>query len=306
MCSKKGTNPLFFDKVVSRTFMGEFVARGASFGRCKAVDRKDQGGRLVMKKDILLEVKDLHVTVGEKEILKGLNLQINTGEIHAVFGPNGSGKTTFLNALMGFAGYDVSGEILFKGQDITGLPVDERARMGIGLSFQRPPAIAGVKLRALIETCARRDGDLLETYAEKLNLVDFLDRDVNVGFSGGEIKRAELLQLILQDPDIVFLDEPESGVDLENIALIGEFTNHLLGRRGEPKAQKTMRDIHRERRKSGLVITHTGHILDYVNVDVGHVLMEGRIGCNGNPREMLHTIRDHGFGECYRCFLKED
>jgi Fe-S cluster assembly ATP-binding protein len=258
-----------------------------------------------MKDDFLLEVKDLHVSIGKKEILKGVNLHIKKGEVHAIFGPNGSGKTTLLNAMMGFADYTVTGEIIFGGKDITHLPVNERARMGIGISFQRPPAIRGVKLRRLIEISAKGNGKFLEGYAKGLNLVDFLEREVNVGFSGGEIKRAELLQLILQNPDLVFLDEPESGVDLENIALIGEYTNHLLGRQREPNKEKTMKELYREKKKSGLIITHTGHILDYVNVDVGYILMQGRIACQANPRDMLHTIRECGFGECFRCFRGE-
>ncbi|MBW2040178.1 MAG: ABC transporter ATP-binding protein, partial [Deltaproteobacteria bacterium] len=228
-----------------------------------------------MKSEFLLEVKDLHVAVGKKEILKGVNLQMKEGQVHAIFGPNGSGKTTLVNAMMGFAGYDVRGKIIFRGRDITHLSVNERAKMGIGMSFQRPPAIRGVKLRRLIEASAKRNGRLLDEYAAKLNLVDFLEREVNVGFSGGEIKRAELLQLILQDPDMIFLDEPESGVDLENIVLIGEYTNHLLGRKKDPNRKKTMKELHRERKKAGLIITHTGHILDYVDVDMGYVLIQG-------------------------------
>jgi len=259
-----------------------------------------------MSDDFQLEVKDLHVSIGKKEILKGVNLQIKKGEVHAIFGPNGSGKTTLLNAMMGFAGYTVKGKILFDGKDISHLPVNERAKLGIGISFQRPPAIRGVKLRRLIETSAKGNGKFLEEYAKGLNLVDFLEREVNVGFSGGEIKRAELLQLILQDPDLVLLDEPESGVDLENIVLIGEYTNHLLGRKRGPNKEKTMKELYREKKKSGLIITHTGHILDYVNVDMGYILMQGKIACQANPRDMLHTIRECGFGECYRCFRGEE
>ena len=258
-----------------------------------------------MKDEFLLEVKDLHVSIGKKKILQGLNLQIKKGEVHAIFGPNGSGKTTLLNAIMGFAGYTIKGQIIFEGKDITRLPINERAQMGIGISFQRPPAIRGVKLRKLIETSAKRNGKSLEAYAQGLNLSDFLEREVNVGFSGGEIKRSELLQLLLQDPDLVFLDEPESGVDLENIALIGEYTNHLLGRQRGRNQEKTMKELYRERRKSGLIITHTGHILEYVNVDVGYILMHGRIACQANPRDILHTIRECGFEECFRCFREE-
>lgn len=260
-----------------------------------------------MSDEFQLEVKDLHVSVGKKEILRGVNLQIQKGEVHAIFGPNGSGKTTLLNALMGFSGYSVNkGKIIFGGRDITHLPVNDRAKLGIGISFQRPPVIRGVKLQRLILTSAKKNGKVLEKYAKGLNLTDFLEREVNVGFSGGEIKRAELLQLILQDPDLVLLDEPESGVDLENIVLIGEYTNYLLGKMREPNQDKTMKELHRERKKSGLIITHTGHILDYVDVDVGYILMQGQIACRANPRDMLHTIRECGFGECYRCFREEE
>jgi Fe-S cluster assembly ATP-binding protein len=259
-----------------------------------------------MKNEYLLEVKDLQVSIGSKEILRGLNLQIKKGEVHAIFGPNGSGKTTLLNAIMGFAGYTVKGQIIFEGKDITHLPINERAQMGIGISFQRPPAIRGVRLRKLIETSAKRNGKSLEVFARGLNLTDFLEREVNVGFSGGEIKRAELLQLLLQDPDLVFLDEPESGVDLENIALIGEYTNYLLGKQRMPNEEKTMKEFYREGKKSGLIITHTGHILEYVNVDVGYILMQGHIACQANPRDILHTIRECGFEECFRCFREGD
>ena len=259
-----------------------------------------------MKNEFLLEVKNLHVSIGDKEILKGINLKIKRGQTHAIFGPNGSGKTTFINALMGFSGYRVKGKIIFRGEDITHLPINERAERGIGISFQRPPAIRGVQLQQLIAAANKKDGKLVAKYANALNLIDFLDRDINVGFSGGEIKRAELLQLIIQDPDMIFLDEPESGVDLENIALIGEYTNHLLGRRVEGGQEKTMKEQYREKRKSGLVITHTGHILDYLEVDSGHILMDGKFACEANPREILHTLKDCGFNECYRCFRKKD
>ncbi len=251
----------------------------------------------------LLEIQDLHVSVGDRSVLEGINLRINPGEVHAIFGPNGSGKTTLVNTVMGFSGYWVTeGRILFKGRDITALPINERAQLGLGMSFQRPPIIRGVTLGRLVEVSARRNGGLLEKYASQLNVEQFLPREINLGFSGGEIKRAELLQLLLQDPDMVFLDEPESGVDLQNIALIGTAINELLGRRVERKPAETLAQAHQRRRKSGLVITHTGHILDYVDVDTGHTLMYGRLACEGNPREMLREIRDNGFDECYRCF----
>lgn len=259
-----------------------------------------------MKKEALLKIEDLYVEVAGRNVLSGVNLEINPGEVHALFGPNGAGKTTLLSTIMGFEGYKiVKGKIIFQGEDITGIPPYELAKRGIGISFQRPPAVKGVKLKQFVELFARNDGELIEKYARQLNLLDHLNREVNVGFSGGEIKRSELLQLLLQDPLMVLLDEPESGVDLENIALIGKEMNHLLGRKLEPKEGRPIKELLQERRKSALLITHTGHILDYVEVDKGCVLFDGRIICEENPREILHTIKKYGYEECYRCFRKE-
>jgi len=258
-------------------------------------------------KENLLEIFDLHVKVGEKEILKGMNLTISTGEVHALFDPNGSGKSTLLFALMGFEGYKViKGKILFSGKDITGLPPYERARLGIGISFQKPPPVNGVKLRQLVGLCAKKESENIEEYAQVLNLIEHLEREVNVGFSGGEVKRSELLQLLLQSPHMVLLDEPESGVDIENIVLIGKAINLLLGRKVEPKGEKPIKEVLKQKRRSALIITHTGHILNYVEPDYGHVLLDGKIICSGNPREILHTIKEHGYNECYRCFSKEE
>ena len=255
----------------------------------------------------LLQIHDLHVKVGEKEILKGINLRISMGEVHTLFGPNGSGKTTLLFALMGFEGYKITkGKIIFSGKEITDLPPYEKAKLGIGMSFQKPPAVKGVKLRQLAELCAKEDGKIIEEYAQTLNLLEHLDREVNAGFSGGEVKRSELFQLLLQSPTLVLLDEPESGVDLENIALIGKAINLLLGRKVEPLEEKSIKEVLKQRRKSALIITHTGHILDYVESDYGHVLLDGRIICSANPREILHTIKEYGYNECYRCFSKEE
>lgn len=252
----------------------------------------------------LLKIVDLHVEVSGREVLKGVDIEIKGGEVLALFGPNGSGKTTLIAAVMGFQGYNVTrGDILFGGKSILNLPTDERAKLGLGLSFQRPPVVRGVSLRKLSMLCAKKNGKLLEQYARLLNLENFLEREINVGFSGGEIKRAELLQLLLQDPTLVFLDEPESGVDLENIALLGDAINRLLGRRREPVHEVPLKELHKSR-KAGLIITHTGHILDYVEADRGLVLVDGRIICSGNPREILYMVRKCGYHECERC-LKE-
>lgn len=244
--------------------------------------------------EIMLSVKDLHVQVGGVEILHGIDLDIRYGETAALFGPNGSGKSTLLMTLMGFPKYVVTrGTVVFKGQDVTGLTLDERARLGMGMSFQRPPVVRGVKTRDMVAACLRRDATEGEVrdMAAAADLGEFLDRDVNYGFSGGEIKRSELLQLLAQNPDFVLLDEPESGVDLVNISLIGELINRLL--------QKDVRI--RERNHSGLIITHTGHILDYVSVRTGYVMIDGRLSCGGDPHEILMTIKQCGYEECSRC-----
>ena len=171
----------------------------------------------------MLQIENLRVRVSSKEILKGINLNIAEGETFILFGPNGSGKTTLLMTLMGFSGYMVtSGRILFKGVDITHMPTYERARLGMGMSFQRPPTIHGLKTRHLVSMCARNREVDVDGLARTVNFEDFLDRDINAGFSGGEIKRSELLQLMAQHPSLILFDEPESGVDLENMALIGK------------------------------------------------------------------------------------
>ena len=250
----------------------------------------------------MLRVEGLKVEVGGKEVLHGIDLYLPKGEVHAPMGPNGSGKTTLIMSIMGFEGYRVTqGRIYFKGQDITELPVYERARLGIGLAFQRPPVVRGVKTRQLVEMCAMGREVDVEGIARELNFTDFLDRDVNLGFSGGEMKRSELVQLMAQDPELVLLDEPESGVDLVNIALLGRAINRLLGRELEPKEGVSLKELKKHYAKSALIITHTGHILNYVPADKGHVLINGYLVCSGNPEEILHTVEKYGYEECAKC-----
>jgi len=244
---------------------------------------------------LIMSIQNLRVEVGGKEILHGIDIEIERGETHLLFGPNGSGKTTLLMAIMGFPGYTITeGRIIFKGEDITEMPINERARAGIGILFQRPPTIRGLSTRRIVEICGGGSVDV-EALAKSLNLEGHLDRDINSGFSGGEIKRAELLQLLAQQPDLSLLDEPESGVDLENVALIGEATNRLLGK------DRPYRERKEEDGRSALIISHTGHILEYVTADVGHVLYDGVMGCTGNPMEILSEIRRMGYKECVEC-----
>jgi Fe-S cluster assembly ATP-binding protein len=241
----------------------------------------------------VLEIEDLTVEVGDRRVLLGVSLTLGQKETKAIFGPNGSGKTSLLMAIMGLPKYKVvGGRILFKGQDVTSMPTEERARLGIGISFQRPPVVRGVTLKDILLASPKLKGDEESALAmaRRARLAEFLGRDVNQGFSGGEIKRAELLQLLAQRPDLVLLDEPESGVDLVNITFIGDMINELLDRR--PRCQYS---------RSGLIITHTGNILDYIHADRGYVLVNGKISCEGNPRQILATIRAGGYEECARC-----
>ncbi len=235
----------------------------------------------------MLKIADLHVEAGGREILKGVDLTIKEGETAVLFGPNGSGKSTLLASIMGYSTMTVTqGTITFMGTDITELPVDERAKLGIGMMMQRPPNIFGVKLGDLIKASSD-NGEAVIQEAQDFKMQNFIDREINVGFSGGEIKRSELLQLTAQRPEFILLDEPESGVDLENIDLIGQKVHDLLFREAE----------NGKRHVSSLVITHTGQIMDYIDADCGYVMKKGHIVKSGRPDGILKDIRENGYGE---------
>ena len=240
----------------------------------------------------MLEIENLHAEVGEREILHGISLTIPDGQTHVLLGPNGSGKTTLLRTIMGFGSSKVTaGKIVFNGVDVTNKSVDERAKLGMGIMFQRPPTVSGLKLGKFINVTNTIDESRIPELVEKMHMTEFLDRDVNAGFSGGEIKRSEILQLLVQNPSFVMLDEPESGVDVENMALLGKAAATLLEK-----------DMHMKvRTKSGLIITHTGYILDYLEADVGYVLIDGSLQCSGNPREILKSLKESGYKECMAC-----
>lgn len=240
----------------------------------------------------MLKVEGLHVKVGDREILKGVDLEVQEGKTCVLFGPNGSGKSTLLATIMGFAYCEVTaGKVTFKGKDITHMPIDERAKMGIGMMMQRPPNVVGVKLKDIVKAAAGGSEEMIERAAE-FRMSNFLERDINVGFSGGEIKRSELLQLTAQRPSFILLDEPESGVDLESIDMVGSKVHDLLY-----STDKNCKGAH----ASALVITHTGQILDYIGADCAYVLRDGRIGCSGRPADILKDIRERGYGECVQC-----
>lgn len=247
----------------------------------------------------ILEVRDLSVTVEGQQLLYDVNLTIPQGEVHALLGPNGGGKTTLLMSIIGYPRYTItSGHIHFDGQDIIDLGLTERARLGIGIVHQRPPTIAGVKLAHLLDRIVigdpRGQADVAK-WGRDARLASFLERDVNAGLSGGEIKRSELLQLMAMRPKFTMMDEPGSGVDLESMQLVGEMANELLA----------IDPNHPARRRSGLIITHTGRILDYVHVDKAHIIIDGRMACHGNPNLVLDKIRECGYTECARCMKEQ-
>ncbi|ODS42262.1 MAG: Fe-S cluster assembly ATPase SufC [Candidatus Altiarchaeales archaeon IMC4] len=239
----------------------------------------------------MLSISNLKVSVSGKEILHGVNLEIPEGETWTMFGPNGSGKTTLMMAISGMPGYSVtSGGITFLGKDITKLAMDGRAKLGIGTGFQQPPEITGVKLRDMIRICSGKGPkeDLSKDerkLVEKLRLSEFLDRDINAGFSGGEKKRAEILQLLFMKPKLLLLDEPDSGVDIESLRLIAGEVQNYIEKSGA----------------SALIITHQGEVLDYLKSEKGCVMVDGRIHCIKNPKQVLDEIRTVGYQKCIAC-----
>ncbi|MEM9555712.1 MAG: ATP-binding cassette domain-containing protein [Acidobacteriota bacterium] len=231
----------------------------------------------------MLEIRNLSVNVGDKRILDDIDMVVPEGELHVLLGPNGSGKSSLLASIMGLPPFEVvAGDILFDGKSLQGLNIRERAALGMGLGFQRPPNLDGVSVSSFAQALAAEE--VLAREAEALDLADFVRRDMNVGFSGGEIKRWEVLKLILQDPRLMLFDEPESGVDLEHVRAIGKAIGRITStpdRRGRPR--------------SGLVITHTGLILKSVDADLGYILKNGRLLHSGEPRAIFSHIQTHGY-----------
>lgn len=233
----------------------------------------------------MLEINNLFVEASGKIILKDVTFNIKKGDIAILFGPNGSGKSTLIKTIMGFSGYKIkSGEIIYKGKKINNLSIEERVKLGIGIMYQHPPKIRGVKLHQIAEFLSE-DKEKIKSMSEKLSLTTHLERDVNLDFSGGEMKRSELFQITLQNPELLLLDEPESGVDLENISIMGDVLNDYLKHGG----------------KSAFIITHTGYILDYVKAKRGCVMIDGSLWCVGDPKEMFENIRKQGYEKCKVC-----
>ena len=241
-----------------------------------------------------LEIRNLHVRAGEKEILKGLDLSVSKGEIHALMGPNGSGKSTLANAIMGHPGFEVTeGTITFTGEDMTEADPDERARAGLFMAFQYPVAVPGVSVAKYLRMVlnAHREArseepislkDFRKRTEEAMELTnvpkEFSSRYLNEGFSGGEKKRMEILQLAMQRPEVAILDETDSGLDIDALRIVANGVNAVAGP-----------DM------GVLIITHYQRILHLVQPDFVHVLYDGRIVKEGGP-ELVEELETKGYG----------
>ena len=243
-----------------------------------------------MNKEQLLKVENLHVSVGDKEILHGVDLTVGRDEIHVLMGPNGTGKSTLGYAITGNPAYSVTeGRILFDGEDITDMPVNERAKRGIFLSFQNPLEVPGVTLSAFIRSALEQKSgsrlrlwDFKKKLAETMKLLQmdasYAERDLNVGFSGGEKKKAEILQMLMLEPKLAILDETDSGLDVDAVRTVSEGVR-----------------LYRERvHGSLLIITHSTRILEALHVDAAHVMENGVIVKNGGA-ELVEAINESGF-----------
>jgi Fe-S cluster assembly ATP-binding protein len=242
-----------------------------------------------------LVIRDLHVRVGGKEILKGVNLMVGQGEVHALMGPNGTGKSTLAYTLMGHPNYEViQGEVLFKGISLLGLTADERAHLGLFLAFQYPVAIPGVSVANFLRSALNaqrhyRDPldkgipipEFRKLLREKMDILkmdhSFAGRYLNDGFSGGEKKRAEILQMATLKPEIAIMDETDSGLDIDALRIVSEGVNALRGS-----------DL------GMLVITHYQRILNYIKPEYVHILLDGRIVESGGPELALH-LEEQGY-----------
>jgi len=230
-----------------------------------------------------IKIENLSVKVNSKEILKKVNLEIKEGEVHALLGPNASGKSTLAYTLMGFPNYKITeGKIIFKRKDIKDLPPEKRVEMGMALVFQNPPTIKGVKLSKLLNEISQQEIDT-EEFLVNPNL---LQREINVGFSGGERKLSEIIQVISLNPDFVILDELDASLDIKNLELLtGLIKKKLL-----------------KNNVSLLLVTHRGDILRFLKPDIVHVMLRGRIICSSsNWKKVWKTIINYDYEKCKKC-----
>ena len=240
----------------------------------------------------MLEIKNLKVSVDKKDILKGLNISIKPGEIHAIMGPNGSGKSTLANVLSGRNGYKISGELKYQGKNLEEIPVEERAQKGIFLAFQYPTEIPGVNTTNFLKTSlnkirkaqGKKELDtlsflkMMKEKSSELGMDEkMMSRQLNVGFSGGEKKKNEILQMKILDPSLVILDETDSGLDIDALKIVADGVN-----------------TSRDKNKSFLIITHYQRLLNYINPDFVHVLADGKIVKSGKM-ELAEELEKKGY-----------
>lgn len=247
---------------------------------------------------MILEVKDLNVEVSGRLVLKDVNLSIGFGETVFLLGPNGSGKTSFIQSILGNPIYKVlKGSIVSQGFEITILKPEERAKIGIAASFQLPPKIKGLKAGRLLEDVSKRFNvhrSYVKNLVSILKLEEFMDRELYVGFSGGEAKRFEILLALLQRPKLLLLDEPDSGVDIENLAVIGKTLDEFLHEDDDLLSTK----------RSILIVTHTGALAKYVNPSRAYIMLNGEIVCYGKGEDVIKRVFRDGFEKCKSCYEK--
>ena len=231
----------------------------------------------------ILKIERLSVRVGGKDILKDINLEIKKAEIHALLGPNASGKSTLVYTMMGFPDYKImEGEIDFKGKNIGNLSIEERAKLGIAVVFQHPPIIKGIKLSKLLEKISKQVINIKEFPIKS----DLLSREINVGFSGGERKLSEIMQIISLSPSLVIFDELDSGLDVEMLE----------------KLASIIKDKFLHNKVSILLITHRGSILHFLKPDFAHVIINGELVCSSRDwKDIWETIRKYGYEKCKEC-----
>ncbi|PKP02229.1 MAG: Fe-S cluster assembly ATPase SufC [Bacteroidetes bacterium HGW-Bacteroidetes-6] len=240
----------------------------------------------------MLTIKDLHVSIDNRQILKGVNLEVNAGEVHAIMGPNGTGKSTLANVIAGKEGYEVSGEIIFRGKNLLEMPVEDRAREGIFLGFQYPVEIPGVSIMNFLKTAVNEQrkyrgqepvsaGDFLKLVDEKKKIVeipaDLMKRSVNEGFSGGEKKRNEIFQMAILEPMLAILDETDSGLDIDALRVVATGVSRL-----------------KKPENATVVITHYQRLLDFIVPDFVHILFDGRIVKSGD-KHLAMELEKQGY-----------